>query len=73
MNIAPELQLRFDDAFCRIMKQTPAELQTTWNGNIEWEDGKMYPKIQAEVIQSLPPAAKAAYVSLLNKLSRGSI
>jgi hypothetical protein len=73
MTTTPELQRKFNDYFTRIMKQTPAELQKVWNGNIEWEDMRSYPNIQTEVIQNLPPGAKAAYISLLNKLSRGTI
>jgi hypothetical protein len=34
---------------------------------------KSYPHIQPEIISELPAGAKAAYVTLLNKLSRGSI
>jgi hypothetical protein len=55
------------------MKQTPAELQKKWDGKIEWVDLKSYPVIQPDVIKALPEGAKAAYVSLLNKLSRGNI
>jgi hypothetical protein len=73
MNTTPEVQGKFNAAFSRIMKQTPPELQKTWNGVIEWVDTKSYPNIQTEVIQGLPPGAKAAYVTLLNKLSRGVI
>ena len=73
MTITPELQRRFNEAFYRIMKQTPVELQKKWDGAIEWESMKTYPNIQTEVIQELPAGAKAAYVTLLNKLSRGTI
>jgi hypothetical protein len=52
------------------MKQTSPELQKKWDGIIEWKDMKSYPHIQPEIIQELPEAAKAAYVTLLNKLSR---
>lgn len=69
----PELQSKFNAYFGRIMKQTPAELQKKWNGKIEWKDIKSYPQIQPEIISELPPGAKAAYVNLLNKLSRGNI
>ncbi len=55
------------------MRQTPAGLQSKWNGKIEWKDLKSYPFIQPEVISELPDGAKAAYVNLLNKLSRGTI
>ena len=55
------------------MKQTSPELQKKWDGNIEWRDMKSYPHIQPEIIQALPEGAKHAYVTLLNKLSRGVI
>ncbi len=73
MNISPELKSKFNASFARIMKQTSPELQKKWNGVIEWKDAKSYPYIMPEVIQGLPEGAKAAYVTLLNKLSRGSI
>jgi hypothetical protein len=55
------------------MRQTPAELQKKWNGKIEWKDLKSYPHIEPTIIQELPAGAKAAYITLLNKLSRGNI
>ena len=55
------------------MKQTPPELQKKWAGNMEWKDMKSYPHIDPEIIQAMPEGAKAAYVTLLNKLSRGNI
>lgn len=73
MTITPDLKSKFISSFARIMKNTPAELQKKWDGNIEWKDMKSYPTIQPEIIQALPAAAKAAYVTLLNKLSRGNI
>jgi len=73
MNITPELQSKFQSSFHRIMKATPPELQKKWNGNIEWKDMRSYPHIQPEIIQELPAGAKAAYITLLNKLSRGNI
>lgn len=73
MTITPELQSKFNASFGRIMKQTSPELQRKWNGKIEWVDVRSYPHISPEVIAELPPGAKAAYVTLLNKLSRGSI
>ena len=73
MTITPELKGKFNSSFSRIMKQTPPELQKKWDGNIEWKDMKSYPHIQPEVIEALPAGAKAAYVTLLNKLSRGTI
>lgn len=73
MVITPELQSKFNAAFARIMKQTPAELQKKWNSKIEWTDMRSFPVIDPEVIKELPAGAKAAYVTLLNKLSRGII
>ena len=73
MLTTPELQRQFNSAFSRIMKQTSPDLQKKWDGKIEWPDMKSYPVIQANVIQELPEGAKAAYVTLLNKLSRGTI
>ena len=70
MNITYELKSQFNSSFSKIMKQTSPELQKKWDGIIEWNDMKSYPHIQPEVIQALPEAAKAAYVTLLNKLSR---
>ena len=70
MTITYELKSRFNSTFSKIMKQTPPELQKKWDGVIDWKDMKSYPHIQPEVIQELPLAAKAAYVALLNKLSR---
>jgi len=73
MIITPELKSKFHSSFARIMKQTPADLQKKWDGNIDWKDMKSYPHIQPEIIQGLPEGAKAAYITLLNKLSRGNI
>jgi hypothetical protein len=73
MTVTPELQSLFNSSFHRIMKHTPPELQKKWNGKIDWPDMKSYPHIQPEIIQELPDGAKAAYVTLLNKLSRGNI
>jgi hypothetical protein len=73
MVITPELQSKFNASFGRIMKQTPPELQKKWDGKIDWVDMRSYPLIQPEIIAELPPGAKAAYVTLLNKLSRGNI
>ncbi len=73
MTITPELKSKFNSYFGRIMKQTSPELQKKWNGKIEWSDTKSYPHIEPEVIAELPAGAKAAYVTLLNKLSRGII
>ena len=73
MNITPELMSKFNSSFGRIMKNTPPELQKKWNGKIEWPDMRSYPHIEPEVIAELPEGAKAAYITLLNKLSRGNI
>ncbi len=73
MTITPELQTKFNSSFHRIMRQTPPELQKKWNGKIEWPDNRSFPTIEPEVIKELPAGAKAAYVTLLNKLSRGNI
>lgn len=73
MTITPELQNKFNSSFHRIMRQTSAELQKKWNGKIEWKDMKSFPTIAPDVIAELPDGAKAAYVTLLNKLSRGNI
>ena len=73
MVITPELQSKFIASFGRIMKMTPPDLQKKWNGKIEWPDFRSYPLIQPEIISELPPGAKAAYVTVLNKLSRGAI
>jgi hypothetical protein len=72
MTITPELQSKFNAYFGRIMKQTSPELQKKWDGKIEWSGGS-YPHIQPEIIAELPEGAKHAYVTLLNKLSRGII
>ncbi len=73
MTITPALQSQFNASFHRIMRQTSAELQKKWNGKIEWKDMKSFPTIAPEVIAELPDGAKAAYITLLNKLSRGII
>ncbi|MCW3122246.1 MAG: hypothetical protein JWQ38_1738 [Flavipsychrobacter sp.] len=73
MTITPELQSKFNSSFARIMKQTEPGLQKKWGGVIEWPNMSSYPTIAPEVIAELPPGAKAAYVTLLNKLSRGTI
>ena len=73
MTITPELKSKFNSYFTRIMKNTPPELQKKWDGKIEWTDNRSYPAIQPEIISELPEGAKAAYVTLLNKLSRGNI
>lgn len=73
MTISPELQTKFNICFSKIMKHTSPALQKKWNGVIDWKDLKSFPTIDADVIRELPDGAKAAYVTLLNKLSRGTI
>jgi hypothetical protein len=73
MVTTPELKSKFNASFSRIMKHVGPDLQKKWDGIIEWKDDKSYPVIQADIIKELPSGAKAAYVSLLNKLSRGTI
>ncbi len=73
MLLTPELKSKFNASFSRIMRNVPPELQKKWGGVIEWKDDRSYPHIPTDIIQGLPPGAKAAYVTLLNKLSRGTI
>lgn len=73
MITTPELRSQFDKSFIKIIKSLPADIQRKWNGNILWKDDHSYPEIQPAILQELPTAAKAAYVTLLNKLSRGRI
>ena len=73
MLTTPELRTQFQMSFSKIIKRLPAELQKKWDGVITWKDEHSYPNIQAEMIEQLPPAAKYAYIVLLNKLSRGKI
>lgn len=73
MITTPELRNVFERSFSKIVRSLPPELQKKWDGAITWKDDRSYPQIQPEMIQLLPPQAKAAYVSLLNKLSRGTI
>ena len=73
MHITADLQYKFNTSFARIMKGVPQDLQKKWSGIIEWKDDRSYPEISPDVIKELPPAAKAAYITLLNKLSRGII
>lgn len=65
-----ELRQKFCSSFSKLMKHMPPALQKTWNNSIEWDDRKSSPIIAPEVIQGLTPGAKAAYVMLLNNLSR---
>lgn len=71
--ITNELRSRFDTQFHKLMAGVPKPLQDKWDGIIEWHDARLYPTIQPAIIQELPDSARAMYVSLLNKLSRGNI
>lgn len=73
MLTTPELRNQFERSFLKIVKGLPSELQKKWDGTITWKDEHSYPDIQSEIVQQLPQAAKSAYVTLLNKLSRGKI
>jgi len=73
MILTSDLKYRFEVSFSRIIRSASPELHKKWNGVITWKDDNSYPEIQPEIIRLLPPAAKAAYVTLLNKLSRGNI
>jgi hypothetical protein len=71
--LTTELRNRFDSLFHKLMANTPPELRKKWDGKIEWHDSKLYPTIQTAILQDMPPNTKAAYVTLLNKLSRGAL
>ena len=73
MVTTPELRGQFEKSFSKLVKTLSPQVQKKWNGEIIWKDNHSYPDIQQEIIQQLTPAAKAVYVSLLNKLSRGRI
>jgi hypothetical protein len=73
MSTTPELRIQFEKAFSKIMKTLSPEFQNKWDGIITWNDKHSYPEIQSTVIQGLPIEAKAIYVTLLNKLSRGKM
>jgi hypothetical protein len=73
MITTPELRSQFDKAFVKIVKSLPTELQRKWNGSILWKDEHSYPEIEPKLLRELPTPARAAYVTLLNKLSRGRI
>lgn len=73
MLTTPELRGQFEKSFRKIMKKLSPELQQKWDGVIAWKDEHSYPDIESAIIKELPVADKAAYVSLLNKLSRGRI
>ncbi len=71
--LTTELRNRFDSSFHKLMARVAPELKAKWDGKIEWHDNKLYPTIQPAIITALPVGARAAYVTLLNKLSRGVI
>ncbi len=73
MITTPELRSQFDKAFTKIVKSLPIEMQRKWNGSIVWKDDHSYPEIEPNMLRELPTAARSAYVTLLNKLSRGHI
>lgn len=65
-----EIHAKFNIAFSKIMKRMTPDLQKKWNGTIDWPAGKSTPNIPAEIVEGMTPEAKAAYVLLLNNLSR---
>jgi hypothetical protein len=71
--LTTELRNRFDMSFHKIISHLAPALREKWDGKIEWHDNKLYPTIEQAIIKQLPVGAHAAYVSLLNKLSRGDI
>lgn len=73
MLTTPELRRQFESSFSKIIKTLPTDLQKKWDGIITWKDEHSYPNIDPTIIQQLPDAPRAVYVSLLNKLSRGRI
>ncbi len=73
MFITPDLRSQFELLFRKIIKSLHPDVQKKWDGVIYWKDEYSYPDIQKEIISELPPSAKANYVSLLNKLSRGKM
>lgn len=73
MLTTPELRSQFEVSFSKLTRSLPADLRKKWDGTITWKDEHSYPGIPQEIIQQLTPAAKATYVTLLNKLSRGKI
>ncbi len=73
MLTTPELRRQFEVSLSRIMESLPPELHGKWDGIVSWRDDRSFPDVQSAMIQQLPTAARAAYVTLLNKLSRGKI
>jgi hypothetical protein len=73
MVTTPELRSQFESAFSKIVRSLGPEVQKKWGGTMTWKDDRSYPEIQSELIREFSPQARSAYVSLLNKLSRGRI
>ena len=73
MVTTPELRRQFEISFTKLVRTLSPEFQKKWDGNISWKNDNSYPEIQVTIIKELPDAARAVYVSLLNKLSRGKI
>ncbi len=73
MLTTPQLRSQFEASFSRIVRSVSADLQKKWGGAIAWKDDRSYPEIHPDIIGQLTPGAKAAYVTLLNKLSRGRL
>ncbi|GAA4466751.1 hypothetical protein GCM10023093_21340 [Nemorincola caseinilytica] len=73
MLTTPELRTQFERSFSKLVRTLPLDIQKKWDGTISWKDEHSYPDIQSEIVQQLSPSAKAVYVTLLNKLSRGKI
>jgi hypothetical protein len=73
MITTPELRRQFEISFTKLVRSLSPESQKRWDGNISWKNDNSYPDIQANLIKEMPDAARAVYVSLLNKLSRGRI
>lgn len=73
MVTTPELRRQFDISFTKLVRSLSPEFQKKWDGVILWKNDTSYPDIQADIIKGMPDSAKAMYVSLLNKLSRGRI
>lgn len=73
MITTPELRRQFEISFTKLVRSLSPESQKRWDGTISWKNDNSYPDIQANLIKEMPDAARAVYVSLLNKLSRGRI
>ena len=73
MVTTPELRRQFEISFTRLVRTLSPEFQKKWDGIISWKNDNSYPEIQAAIVKEMPDAARAVYVSLLNKLSRGRI